>query len=154
VTIYVIALVIGVIAGLRSMTAFAAISWAAYLGWVNLGGSWLEFLGSIWTASILTLLALGELVSDQLPSTPSRTVPVQFGGRIFVGAVAGAAFGVPSHVWLMTALAGVVGAVAGTLAGKEFRMRLAGALKADRPAAFIEDAVAICFAFFVVLAVS
>jgi uncharacterized membrane protein len=153
-TVYVLAFVIGVVAGLRSMTAFAAISWAAYFGWVNLGGSWLEFLGSIWTASILTLLALGELVTDQLPSTPSRTVPVQIGGRILVGAVAGAALGDPSHVWPMSALAGVVGAVAGTLVGKEFRMWLAGALAADRPAAFIEDAIAISFACLVVLAVN
>jgi uncharacterized membrane protein len=153
-TVYVLAFVIGVVAGLRSMTAFAAISWAAYFGSVNLGGSWLEFLGSVWTASILTFLALGELVTDQLPWTPNRTVPAQFGGRIFVGAVAGAAFGDPSHVWPMTALAGVVGAVVGTLVGKEFRMWLAGALKADRPAAFIEDAIAICFAWLVVLVVS
>lgn len=153
-TFYVLAFVIGIIAGLRSMTAFAAISWVAYFGWVNLGGSWLELLGSVWTASILTLLALGELVTDQLPSTPSRTVPVQFGGRIFVGAVAGAAFGVPSHAWLVTAFAGVVGAVAGTLAGKEFRIWLAGALKADRPAAFVEDAIAIGAACLVALAIS
>ena len=151
-TVYVTAFVIGVVAGLRTMTAFAAISWAAYFGWVNLGGSWLEFLGSVWTATILTVLALGELVSDQLPSTPSRTVPVQFGGRIFVGAVAGAAFGVPSHAWMASALAGIVGAVVGTLVGKEFRTSLAAALKADRPAAFIEDAIAICFACLVVLA--
>jgi uncharacterized membrane protein len=144
VTIYVLAFVIGVIAGLRAMTAFAAISWAAYLGWVNLGGSWLEFLNSVWTASIVTLLALGELVTDQLPSTPSRTVPPQFGGRVLVGALAGAAFGVPGHVWLASAIAGIVGAVAGTLVGKEFRKWLAGALKADRPAAIIEDAIAIC----------
>ena len=153
-TIYVLAFVIGVIAGLRTMTAFAAISWAAYFGWVNLGGSWLEFLGSVWTAPIVTLLALGELVTDQLPSTPSRTVPAQFGGRVLVGAVAGAALGVPSHVWLMSAIAGIVGAVAGTLVGKQFRTWLAGAFKADRPAALIEDAIAICAACLVALAIS
>jgi len=68
--------------------------------------------------------------------------------------VAGAAFGVPSHAWLMSALAGVVGAVAGTLVGKEFRIWLAGALKTDRPAAFIEDAIAICSACLVALAIS
>jgi uncharacterized membrane protein len=153
-TVYVLAFVIGVIAGLRTMTALAAISWAAYFGWVNLSGSWLEFLGSVWTAPIATLLALGELVTDQLPSTPSRTVPVQFGARVLIGAVAGAAFGVPSHAWLLSALAGVVGAIVGTFVGKEFRTRLAGALKADRPAAFIEDAIAICVAPVVVLAVS
>jgi uncharacterized membrane protein len=153
-TVYVLAFVIGVIAGLRTMTAFAAVSWAAYFGWVNLDGSWLEFLASVWAAPIVTLLALGELVTDQLPSTPSRTVPAQFGGRVLIGAVAGAAFGVPSHVWLLSALAGVVGAIAGTLVGKEFRTRLAGALKADRPAAFVEDAIAIFSACLVALAIS
>jgi uncharacterized membrane protein len=153
-TVYVLAFVIGVVAGLRTMTALAAISWAAYFGWVNLGGSWLEFLSSVWTAPIVTLLALGELVTDQLPSTPSRTVPAQFGGRVLVGAVAGAAFGVPGHVWLMSAIAGIVGAVAGTLVGKEFRSWLAGAFKADRPAALIEDAIAICAACLVALAIS
>jgi uncharacterized membrane protein len=154
VTIYVLAFVIGVIAGLRAMIAFAAISWVAYFGGVNLGGSWLEFLGFVWTAPIVTLLALGELVTDQLPSTPSRTVPPQFGARILVGAVAGASFGVPSHAWLISGVAGVVGAVAGTLVGKEFRMWLAGALKGDRPAAFIEDAIAICAACLLALAVT
>jgi uncharacterized membrane protein len=153
-TVYVLAFIIGVVAGLRTMTAFAAVSWAAYLGRIDLGGSWLAFLGSVWTVAILTLLAVGELVTDQLPSTPSRTVPVQFGGRIVVGAVAGAALGVPSHAWLMTALAGTVGAIAATLVGREFRGWLAGALKEDQPAAFIEDAIAIGVACLVVLAVS
>ena len=153
-TIYVLAFVIGVIAGLRSMTAFAAISWAAYFGWVNLGGSWLNLLGSVWAASILTLLALGELVTDQLPSTPSRTIPVQFGARVLVGAVAGAALGIPNQIWPIAALIGGVGAIAGTLVGKEFRTRLAGLLEADRPAALIEDAIAICSGCLIVLAVS
>ena len=54
----------------------------------------------------------------------------------------------------LSASTGVVGAVAGTLLGKEFRVWLAGALKADRPAAFIEDAIAICCACLVALAIS
>jgi uncharacterized membrane protein len=152
--VYVLALVIGVVAGLRAMTAFAAICWAAYFGWVNLDGSWLQLLASVWTAPIVTLLAIGELVTDQLPSTPSRTIPPQFGARVLIGAVAGAAFGVPNHVWILSALAGVVGAIAGTLVGKEFRTRLAGSLKADRPAAFVEDAIAIGAACLVALAIS
>ena len=32
--IYLLALLIGVVAGLRAMTAPAAVSWAAYLGWL------------------------------------------------------------------------------------------------------------------------
>ena len=38
-------------------------------------------------------LALVELVTDQLPTTPSRKVPVQFGGRIVSGAFCGAVLG-------------------------------------------------------------
>ena len=87
--VYLLALLIGVIAGLRAMTAPAAMSWAAYLGWLPLDGTILAFLGSVWAVGILTLLALVELVTDQLPSTPSRKVPVQFGARLASGALAG-----------------------------------------------------------------
>ena len=61
---FLLALLIGIVAGLRAFTAPAAASWA---GWLPLGGTWLAFLGSIWTAVILTVLALVELVTDQLP---------------------------------------------------------------------------------------
>src|SRR5690606_159746 len=54
--IYLLALLIGVVAGLRAMTAPAAIAWAAYLGWLDLSGSWLAFLGSVWAVGILTIL--------------------------------------------------------------------------------------------------
>lgn len=37
--VYLLAVLIGVIAGLRAMTAPAAISWAAWLGWVALAGT-------------------------------------------------------------------------------------------------------------------
>ena len=92
----VLALLIGVVAGLRAMTAPAAVSWAAALGWIDLSGTWLAFLGYRWTPWILTALALGELVTDQLPSTPSRTVPPQFGARILTGGLSGAAIGASS----------------------------------------------------------
>ena len=70
----VLALLIGVVAGMRAMTAPAAVSWAARLGRFDLSGTWLAFLGYAWTPWILTACALGELITDQLPSTPSRTV--------------------------------------------------------------------------------
>ena len=90
---WLLALLIGVVAGLRTMTAPTAVSWAAHLGWLDLRGTWLAFLGYAWTPWIMTALALVELVTDQLPSTPSRTVPVQFGARLVSGALAGAAIG-------------------------------------------------------------
>ena len=142
-TIYLLALLIGVVAGLRTMTAPAAVSWAVYLGWLDVSGTWFAFLGSAWARWVLTLLALVELVTDQLPSTPSRTVPVQFGARIVSGAFSGAAVGAAGGAMVGGLLAGVVGAVLGTLGGRELRARLAAAFGSDRPAAFIEDAVAI-----------
>ena len=37
-SLYLFALLIGVIAGLRAMTAPAAVAWGAYLGWIPLAG--------------------------------------------------------------------------------------------------------------------
>jgi uncharacterized membrane protein len=50
------------------------------------------------------------------------------------------------------AVAGVVGAVIGTLGGRAVRARLAAALGSDRPAAVIEDLIAIGGAFLIVKA--
>ena len=138
-----LAVLIGVVAGLRTMTAPAAVCWMAYLGRLELGDSWLWFLGSLWTCLIFTVLALVEFVTDQLPSTPSRTVPVQFGARLISGGLCGAAFGADAGMLIVGLLCGVVGAVIGTLGGRAFRGKLAAAFGRDQPAAFIEDAVAI-----------
>ena len=96
--VWLLALLIGVVAGLRTMTAPTAVSWAAQLGWLDLRGTWLAFLGYAWTPWIMSALAIAELVADQLPSTPSRTVPMQFGARIVSGALSGAAIGAASGV--------------------------------------------------------
>jgi uncharacterized membrane protein len=47
-------------------------------------------------------------------------------------------------------VAGIVGAVIGTLGGRAFRARLAAAFGSDRPAAVIEDLIAIGGAFLIV----
>ena len=146
-----LALLAGVLAGLRAMTPLAAASWAARLGLVNLEGTWLAFLGYSWTPVILTVLALVELVTDQLPSTPSRTVPQQFGARLVTGALAGMVFA-SSMSMAAGATAGVVGAIIGTLGGARARALLAASFGRDLPAALVEDAVAIIGAFLVVLA--
>jgi hypothetical protein len=43
-SLYVLAFLIGVIAGLRSLTAPAVLSWAARLGWLHLENTGLAFL--------------------------------------------------------------------------------------------------------------
>jgi hypothetical protein len=50
-----LALGIGVVAGSRSMTAPATVAWAAHLGWINVSGSHLAFMGSAWAVGIFTL---------------------------------------------------------------------------------------------------
>ena len=150
VTACLLALLIGVVAGLRAMTAPAAVSWAAHSGWLNLGGTWLAFLGFAWTPWIMSGLALVELVTDQLPSTPSRTVPMQFGARIVSGALSGAAIGVAGGSSACGLASGIVGAIIGTLGGRAGRARLAAAFGNDRPAALIEDVVAIGGALLIV----
>ena len=141
--IYVLALLIGVVAGLRAMTAPAAVAWGAALGWLQLKGTWLAFMGFKFTPYIFTLLAIVELVSDQLPKTPSRKVPQQLGARILSGALCGAAIGASGGSWVVGLLLGGIGAVVGTLAGYEFRSRLARAVGSDLPIALLEDAIAI-----------
>lgn len=150
--LYLLALSIGIVAGLRAMTAPAAISFAAYHGLLNLEGSWLAFLGYRWTPWILLVLAIGELITDQLPSTPSRKVPVQFGTRILMGAATGGAIGVAAGSLWIGAIIGAIGAIIGTLGGAAARAKMAAAFGKDQPAAFIEDAVAIVGAVLIVLA--
>ena len=117
-TIALLAFLIGVIAGLRSMTAPARVAWGARLGWLRLEGTPLAFLDSAVAVWLLTALALAELVTDKLPKTPSRTRPGPFAARIVTGALSGAALMAGTGGPLAAgALLGALGAVAGTLGG-------------------------------------
>jgi uncharacterized membrane protein len=149
-TISLLAFLIGIIAGLRAMTAPAAASWAVYLGMIDASGSPLAFMGYRYTPWILSVLAVAELFADQHPSTPSRKVPYQFGARIVTGALAGATIGVAGDMWEIGAVLGAIGAVIGTLGGAAARARLAASFGRDLPAALIEDAVAIVGAVLIV----
>ena len=150
--LYGLALLAGIVAGSRTFTAPAAVSWAARFGFLNLNRSWLAFMGYAWTPWIFTALALVEMVTDQLPSTPSRKVPMQFAARIVSGALSGATLGAAGGSWIAGLFAGVIGAVIGTYGGAEIRRRMAQAFGSDTPAAFIEDAGAIVLGLIVVLA--
>ena len=57
---YVAAVLFGVIAGLRTFTAPAGVTWAVYFGRLDLTGSWLAFLGNAWVRWLLTGLALSS----------------------------------------------------------------------------------------------
>ena len=59
-SVFALAFLIGVIAGLRSMTAPAAVSWAARLGGVHVENTWLAFLGFQFTPYIIISWPLGS----------------------------------------------------------------------------------------------
>jgi uncharacterized membrane protein len=146
----VLALLIGVIAGLRAFMAPVAVSWAAKFGVLNVAGTHLAWLGSAITTWILTALALFELVNDQNPKTPSRKVPPQFIARIVMGGFSGAAIGLAlGNIWIGL-VCGALGAVIGTLGGAAVRGKLAAAFGRDLPAGLLEDAVAIVGAYLIV----
>jgi len=149
-SVFALAFAIGVIAGLRALTAPMVVSWAARLQWLAVSGTWASFLGSAATPYIFTLLALGELVNDKLPKTPSRKAPPSFAFRIVSGAFSGAALATGvSHSAALGAICGGLGAVAGTLGGYEARTRLVKALQVpDLVIALVEDAVAVGGGFF------
>jgi uncharacterized membrane protein len=150
-SIYVLAFLIGVVAGLRALTPLAAVSWAARLGWLHLDNTWLAFLAYAATPYIFSVLAIGELINDKLPKTPSRKAPTGFIARIVTGTLCGAALGVARQSLVGAAAMGAIGAVAGTLGGYEFRSRLVKATGGrDLPIALLEDVIAVGGAFLIV----
>jgi uncharacterized membrane protein len=155
VVVILLALAIGVIAGLRALTAPAVVAWGAFLGWIDVDGKWSEWVAHPITVTVLTIFLLVELVTDQLPKTPSRKTPPQFITRLLMGAFAGAVIGSASHHTFIALGAGMIGAVLGTLGGAEARSRLVAANGGkDRPVTIGEDIVAVGGGFLVAFLVS
>jgi uncharacterized membrane protein len=136
---------IGIIAGLRALTAPAVVCWAAHLGWLNLQNSRLAWMGSTAAVAIFSILALAEIINDKLPATGSRTAPPSLVIRSITGALAGTALAIAaSQSVLLGIVLGVVGALAGSFLGYEVRHRIVTGLKVpDFPIALVEDAIAI-----------
>lgn len=150
-----LALLIGVVAGLRALTPPAVVAWGAALGWLPVEGTWAQWVGHPITVTVLTILLVVELVTDQLPSTPSRKTPPQFIARLVTAAFAGAVVGAGFHHTFSSLGAGIIGAVLGTLGGYEARKRLVAATGGhDLPVALGEDLIAVLGGFAVVALVS
>jgi uncharacterized membrane protein len=146
-----LAFLIGLFAGLRSLTAPAATAWAAHLGWLKLERP-LSLIGSLPAVVIFTLLAVVELIADKLPKTPNRTSFVPLTARILMGALTGACVAVGgAQSAIAGAVLGAVGGVVGAFGGYQARARLVKALGTpDIYVALLEDIVAIAGSLWVV----
>lgn len=150
--VMVLALCIGIVAGLRALTAPALVSWAAHLGWLHLEGTPLAFMASTVAVAIFTVLALVEYVTDLLPKTPPRTAPPGLIARIVTGVLSGACVGVSGGASLLVgAVLGVIGALIGTFGGYKARTGLVKALNVkDIFIAIPEDLIAIGLGYLLV----
>jgi uncharacterized membrane protein len=149
-----LAFALGVLAGLRSMTPLAVVAWASRLGRLDLDPTPLAFLGSGVAAWFFAAAALGELVADKLPFTPNRTALGPFAARLLTGALSGGAVAAGAGGSLAEgAVAGAVGAVAGTFGGYRARTGLVRALGTpDWVVAVMEDVIAVGGAILLVAA--
>ena len=151
-SVYFLALVLGALTGLRTMTAPTAISIAARMGWLDLDGTWLAWLGYAWTPWILGIGAIAKLIVDQLRRSPAARRRCSSSRACWPGRWQGPPSAQARALMAGGIVAGVMGAVIGTLAGYALRMRLARAFGRDQPAALIEDAIAYLGAALVVSA--
>lgn len=146
-----LAFLIGIFAGLRSLMAPAMTAWAVYMGWLRLEGP-LSFIGSLPAVVILTLLVVGELVADKLPKTPNRTAPLGLIARLVTGGVSGACITAAAGQGAFAGgLLGALGGLVGCFGGYYARTRLVKALGTpDIYVALFEDVVAIAGCLWVV----
>ena len=144
--------VLGFANGLRTLTPIAVLCWGAHFHWYSLVHTPFSFLSHPVSLIIFTVLALGELIGDKLPKTPSRITAFPLIGRVIFGAGAGAALAAIGGAALAVGgVLGAVGAIAGAYGGYFVRRTITsrGGVP-DLPIALVEDVIAIGASFFVV----
>lgn len=146
---YISAVLLGVVAGMRSMMAPAILALTLArrpeLAPASAPASWLAMRP---VAIVLGLMAIGELVADKLPRTPNRTALGPFLARMITGGFTGAAFMQVGqrNAWIGVAC-GVIGAMLGTFGGFYARRnvdRITG--MKDPYIGALEDVIAIAIA--------
>ena len=139
---------LGAAAGMRSMTAPAALAHVLSRRLASPAAQPARALASRRVAGGLALAAAGEYVGDKMPFAPDRTAVFPLVGRLGSGALVGAAVAVARREspWLGAAVgAGAAGAAA--FAMLRVRLAVPRALGLpDLPVALAEDALALSLA--------
>jgi len=131
---------LGAASGSRSTAGVTAVALASRRGDA---GRVASGLGSTAGTAVSGVLALGELVSDKLPATPSRLAPPALGGRVLLGGTAAAAEARrDGHDPVLPALIAAGVAVGAAVLGNRLRGVAAQRFGSDKPGAFLEDGLA------------
>jgi uncharacterized membrane protein len=145
-SIVVRALLLGIAAGMRSNAPLG--TFARHQLHAPRAAGWARWpvLRSGFGRALLQLAWIGEFFGDKLPSTPSRLERRSLGSRITLGTIAGLAAGTEGRgaaPRIGGAIAGAVGAVAGSFGGYHTRKFAAQASGLPDPAvAVVEDLTA------------
>ncbi|RYF95512.1 MAG: DUF4126 domain-containing protein [Caulobacteraceae bacterium] len=115
-------LLIGLVAGARSMTPLAAVSEAARAGRLPVDSGAPGWLGHPVVAAGSKLLAAGELWGDKWKSAPDRIVPAGLAARLVTAGIAGAALAPRRHA-VAGGLLAATAAVVASYVTFELRMR-------------------------------
>jgi len=139
---------LGVVAGMRSMAAPAAVSRHLASGGAELDGEVERLLAHPAAPWVLGIASAAEHVADKLPGTPNRTDPGPLGARIASGALCGSVVARRAgESPIAGALVGALAAAAATYAAYEIRHALtADAGLPDLPVALAEDVTAVAIA--------
>jgi len=136
---------LGVVTGMRAMTAMMVLCWFAYGGYLPVDETWAFWAGKLVTAIAFTVLAIGEYIVDKLPKTPDRTSLGPLIARLvfagLVGAIVAAGLNGSGIEGVILCVGGaLVGAFAGFLVRRELVLRLKSK---DWPVALVEDVSAV-----------
>ena len=132
-------MLLGAASGLRGQIGMAAIA-------VRSDPSLPPILRQPWTRRVLVAAAVGELIVDKLPNTPSRLEPQGIVGRLVLGAFAAGLFAQTRRApWLPASGIGAASAIVAAKIGHDLRAQLAKQVP-DPAVAVVEDTVALTLA--------
>jgi uncharacterized membrane protein len=140
-------ILMGLVAGMRSMTPIAVISWAARRNLPSSQTPPLSILSSPAVSKVTLALAAAELLGDKMRSAPDRIIVPGILARVATGAIAGAAVA-PRQDRPLGAVLGAtvaVGAAYLTFRLRKYAIRNGG----QTSTGLIEDAVALSAALWV-----
>lgn len=134
---------LGVVTGMRSMTALAVLCWFAWLSLLPETG-WAHWSATLVAAILFGLCALGEYAGDLSPRTPNRTSLFPMTVRVLFGGMAGA---LCAHALTQPLVGGVLfgvsGVMVGAYGGEWLRTWTAKKVGRDWPVGVTESAVAL-----------